>query len=122
MSWKDYETDEIISDDEFEEKFMTNLSSIVKDGYDKVFELTKEGIKLNNSELSDQDYHELCHQLHGSKSQFDEIDGECSVGSSLQEKKRYTVYSALYRGIYWGTMKALDDLDLEKMEVEEDQD
>lgn len=44
-----------LSDDEFEEKFMTNLSSIVKDGYDKVFELTKEGIKLNNSELSDQE-------------------------------------------------------------------
>lgn len=79
-------------------------------------------IQMLASELSDQDYHELCHQLHGSKSQFDEIDGECSVGSSLQEKKRYTVYSALYRGIYWGTMKALDDLDLEKMEVEEDQD
>lgn len=44
-----------LSDDEFEEKFMINLSSIVKDGYDKVFELTKEGIKLNNSELSDQE-------------------------------------------------------------------
>lgn len=44
-----------LSDDEFEEKFMTNLSSIVKDGYDKVFELTKEGIKLNNGELSDQE-------------------------------------------------------------------
>lgn len=44
-----------LSDDEFEEKFMTNLSSIVKDGYDKVFELTKEGIKRNNSELSDQE-------------------------------------------------------------------
>lgn len=44
-----------LSGDEFEEKFMTNLSSIVKDGYDKVFELTKEGIKLNNSELSDEE-------------------------------------------------------------------
>ena len=44
-----------LSDDEFEEKFMTNLSSIVKDGYDKVFELTKESIKLNNSELSDEE-------------------------------------------------------------------
>ena len=44
-----------LSDDEFEKKFMTNLSSIVKDGYDKVFELTKESIKLNNNELSDEE-------------------------------------------------------------------
>ena len=39
-----------LSDEEFEIKFMENLSSIVKEGYDKVYELTKENIKKNSEE------------------------------------------------------------------------
>ena len=56
-------------------------------------------------ELTEQEYHELCHQLHGSKAEFDSVDGECSVPYN---KYFYTVQSALYRGIFWETLERLD--------------
>ena len=46
-------------------------------------------------ELTEREYHELCHQLHGTKEEFDQEDGECSVPYN---KYFYTVQSALYRG------------------------
>ena len=39
-----------LNDDDFEIKFMENLSLIIKEGYDKVFELTKENIKNSSEE------------------------------------------------------------------------
>ena len=69
---------------------------------------------------TDDEYHELCHQLHGTKMEFNRIDGECSSGDTLAEKKRYTVLSSLYRGVYWSTLHALDELDLDALEAEEE--
>lgn len=56
-------------------------------------------------ELTEREYHELCHQLHGTKEEFDQEDGECSVPYN---KYFYTVQSALYRGIFWQTLERLD--------------
>lgn len=65
--------------------------------------------------LTDEEYHELCHQLHGTKSEFDEVDGECEPDSrnmTMEDRYRFTIKSAISRGIFWGTLKRLhDDLD-----------
>lgn len=59
--------------------------------------------------LTAEEYHELCHQLHGTKSEFDGADdGECHTDHV--DKYRYTVNAALYRGIFWATLNALDSL------------
>ena len=64
--------------------------------------------------LTDDEYHELCHQLHGTKSEFDgDDDGE--VHMDYVDKKYYAVKSALYRGIFWATMSQLDELDESKL-------
>lgn len=63
--------------------------------------------------LTDEEYHELCHQLNGTKSEFDgDDDGE--VHLEHVDKKYYAVKSALYRGIFWATMSQLDELDESK--------
>ena len=59
------------------------------------------------NELTEQEYHELCHQLYGTKSEFDRIDGECDKPTK-GEKYYYTVQSALYRGVFWQTLERLD--------------
>lgn len=65
--------------------------------------------------LSDEEYHELAHQLHGQKAEFNDVDGEFNdesdMSKSMKYKKYMTVVSALYRGIFWQTLEALDDLD-----------
>lgn len=67
--------------------------------------------------LTDDEYHELCHQLHGTKSEFDgDDDGE--VHLEHVDKKYYTVKSALYRGIFWSTLARLDSLDTSKFDEE----
>lgn len=59
-------------------------------------------------QLTDLEYHELCHQLHGTKSEFDgPDDGECHLELPEAQKRAYTVKSALYRGIFWQTLNAL---------------
>lgn len=69
-------------------------------------------MKLIADNLSDEEYHELAHQLHGQKAEFDEIDGEYDDGNdlpaSLEYKKYMTVVSSLYRGTFWQTLEALD--------------
>lgn len=66
-------------------------------------------------ELTEQEYHELCHQLHGSKAEFDPEDGECTIKGSKERKYFYTVQSALYRGIFWQVLEKLDfELDQER--------
>lgn len=59
-------------------------------------------------ELTEQEYHELCHQLHGSKAEFDQEDGECTIKGSKERRYFYTVQSALYRGVFWQTLERLD--------------
>lgn len=59
-------------------------------------------------ELTEREYRELCHQLHGSKAEFDQEDGECTIKGSKERKYFYTVQSALYRGIFWETLERLD--------------
>lgn len=66
-------------------------------------------IELLAHSLSDFEYHELCHQLNGAKSEFDGLDnGVCHVAGWTEEQKRFfTVKSALYRGIFWQVMNEL---------------
>lgn len=71
--------------------------------------LTNQAIQALTDSIDDTTYHELCHQLHGTKAEFDgQDDGEAHVQG---DKKFYAVQSALYRGIFWKTLKALDNLD-----------
>lgn len=64
-------------------------------------------ISVLAEELTEREYHELCHQLHGSKLEFDTVDGECD-NNVPYGKYFYTVQSALYRGIFWETLERLD--------------
>ena len=48
------------------------------------------------------------YELYVVKSEFNKIDGETDYGSSLEEKKFYTVQSTLYRGTFWPTLESLD--------------
>lgn len=69
----------------------------------------KEMVAELADKLTVEEYHELCHQLHGTKSEFDGADdGECHADHV--DKYRYTVNAALYRGIFWSTLNALDQL------------
>ena len=65
-------------------------------------------IKALADTLSDEQSHALAHSLYGKKSEFNKIDGETDYGSSLEEKKFYTVQSTLYRGTFWPTLESLD--------------
>lgn len=95
----------MIMDFEIKKKFEQSLdpSADKADGHS----LAK--IELLAQSLSDEEYHELCHQLHGTKSEFDGLDdGECHVaGWSDDQKRCFTVKSALYRGIFWQVMNEL---------------
>ena len=44
-----------LNEKDFEDKFYETLSKIIKEGYDKVFEITKESIKEKNNELTDEE-------------------------------------------------------------------
>lgn len=81
------------------------LSNKFEQTYIDIHEFDSEMIDAMAEVLTDEQYHELCHQLHGSKAEFDEVDGECSL---KRRKKAYTVLSALSRGIFWQTLKALN--------------
>lgn len=65
------------------------------------------------AQLTDEEYHELCHQLHGTKSEFDgDDDGEVHLDyADHNYKKYYTVKASLYRGIFWRTIAQLDQFD-----------
>ena len=56
--------------------------------------------------LTDEEYHEICHQLFGTKAEFNQVDGDCD--KQEDEKKFYAVQSALYRGIFWQTLAQID--------------
>lgn len=56
--------------------------------------------------LTDEEYHEICHQLFGTKDEFNQVDGDCD--KQEDEKKFYAVQSALYRGIFWQTLAQID--------------
>ena len=95
----------MIMDFEIKQKFEQHLdaSADKADGHSLV------KIELLAQSLSNEEYHELCHQLHGTKSEFDGLDdGECHVAGWSEEQKRwFTVKSALYRGIFWQVMNEL---------------
>lgn len=75
-------------------------------------------ISVLAEELTEQEYHELCHQLHGTKSEFDEVDGECDK-LTKEAKYYYTVQSALYRGIFWETLERLDFFEEREKKLQE---
>ena len=82
------------------------LSEKFKQDYIDIHEFDSDMIEAMAGVLTEEQYHELCHQLYGTKSEFDEIDGECSIEG---RKKVYTVLSALSRGVFWNTLKALKE-------------
>lgn len=69
-------------------------------------------IKLLAGNLTALQYHELCHQLHGTKAEFNTVDGECDTS----DKYYFTVKSALYRGIFWATLNRLDEIEFNHKE------
>lgn len=95
----------MIMDFEIKQKFEQHLDTSA----DKADGHSLAKIELLAHSLSDLEYHELCHQLHGTKSEFDGLDdGECHVaGWSDDQKRCFTVKSALYRGIFWQVMNEL---------------
>ena len=64
--------------------------------------------------LTEEQYHELCHQLHGIKAEFDLVDGECEPNRdnmTKEDRYRYAIKSAISRGIFWDTLKKLADIE-----------
>lgn len=64
------------------------------------------------NKLTDEEYHELCHQLNGTKAEYDGVDdGEYHEDSSskmaLKRKKFWAVKDSLYRGVFEVTMARL---------------
>lgn len=66
------------------------------------------------NKLTDEEYHELCHQLHNRKAEYDVIDGEFYEENNsklaLKRKKFRAVKDSLYRGIFAETMEQLESL------------
>lgn len=77
----------------------------------------KKMIQALADELTGEEYHELCHQLHGTKEEFDQVDGRCSKPTEA-ERYYYTVQSALYRGIFWQTLEELDVIRIQQKQFE----
>ena len=67
--------------------------------------------------LTDEEYHEICHQLFGTKDEFNQVDGDCDKRED--EKKFYAVQSALYRGIFWQILSEMDKAKERKIKFEE---
>lgn len=65
-------------------------------------------IEVLADSINDDVYHELAHQLSGTKAEFSDDDGEAHV---LGDRKYFTVKASLYRGIFWKTLERLDNLD-----------
>lgn len=83
------------------EKFKQRIDYSIDQASDSVLNM----ISCIAERLTDREYHELCHQLHGTKSEFDgPDDGECHLALATPQKRAYTVKSALYRGIFWQTI------------------
>lgn len=78
-------------------------------------------IRFLSEKITDEEYHELCHQLYGQKSEFNKVDGEFEDGLMEMDLKKYrTVKASLYRGIFWSVMHALDEIDIEAEEEKEE--
>lgn len=71
----------------------------------------QEMIEQMTSELTDEEYHELCHQLYGLEPKFSEIDGECSYEHN---KKYHTIAMALQYDVFWRVLEELSDIEQEK--------
>lgn len=68
--------------------------------------------------LTDEEYHEICHQLHGTKSEYNGLDdGLYHNSDDLLTGKRHAVRDSLYRGVFAATMNELELL----KEQEEDE-
>lgn len=59
--------------------------------------------------LTEEVYHELCHQMNGQKAEYDgQDDGEYHGSYTSIEDRNFRVFSdSLYRGIYARTLEAL---------------
>lgn len=51
----------------------------------------------------------LCIQLYGTKSEFSQKKGFCTYSKYEDMNNFYIIQSALYRGIFWETLRLLDD-------------
>ena len=103
---------EFLIPEKIEQKIQTELSQTPTP-------IQRKMISALAEELTEQEYHELCHQLHGSKMEFDQEDGECTIKGSKERKYFYTVQSALYRGIFWETLERLDFFEEREKKLQE---
>lgn len=95
------------------------LNQKIQIGLSSPTPIQRKMISVLAEELTEQEYHELCHQLHGSKMEFDQEDGECTIKGSKERKYFYTVQSALYRGIFWETLERLDFFEEREKKLQE---
>lgn len=75
------------------------------------------------SAMSETTYHEICHQLNGTKMEFDgEDDGEAHTrNTDPYFRREYALASALYRGILGGVLSELGALKEDEEERKEEQ-
>ncbi len=73
--------------------------------------------------MSETTYHEICHQLNGTKMEFNgEDDGEVHIASkNLHFRREYVLASAMYRGILGGVLCELGALKEAEEERKEEQ-
>lgn len=94
-------------DFKIEEKLPQNIDYTVQDvSWDWFFNLAELVTELQ--------YHELCHQLHGTKLEYDQLDGEYEDGTQPYDKVLpYVVRDSLYRGVFWSVIGRLNQMDLD---------
>lgn len=94
-------------------KFKINYKFAEKISYYSLDESARvqEMIEGLADKLTDEEYHEMCHQLYGLEPKFSKIDGECSY---QHDKKYHTVAIALQYNVFWRVLEELDSLKQEK--------
>lgn len=73
--------------------------------------------------MSETTYHEICHQLNGSKMEFDGVDdGEAHTrNEDPYFRREYALASAMYRGILGGVLSELGALKEDEEDRKEEQ-
>lgn len=112
-------------------KLKKGIPSVIKgnngcDGHWNPAHLTEEQwdmIRNMANAMSETTYHEICHQLNGTKMEFDGADdGEAHTrNSDPYFRREYALASAMYRGILGGVLSELGALKEDEEERKEEQ-
>lgn len=112
-------------------KLKKGIPSVIKgnngcDGHWNPAHLTEEQwdmIRNMANAMSETTYHEICHQLNGTKMEFDGADdGEAHTrNSDPYFRREYALASAMYRGILGGVLSELGALKEDEEDRKEEQ-